>query len=103
MPEDHPKPCDTPLSKFGQSLDWNALAMLLAHPTKALIIEAMGWIDRPLSASDLALVFDGALGLSVVSYHVTTLAGYGILTKVEKQQVRGAWKSLYVFSAAVRP
>lgn len=103
MPEDQPKPGDTPLSKSGKPLDWNALAMLLAHPTKALIIEAMRWIDRPLSASDLVPAFDGALSLSVVSYHVKTLADYGILTQVKKLKVRGAWKHLYIFSDAVRP
>jgi len=102
MPEDQPKSCDAALSESGKPLDWKALAMLLAHPTKALIIQAMRWIDRPLSASDLVLVLDGKLSLSVLSYHVKTLADYGILTQVERQQVRGAWKHLYVFSAAVR-
>lgn len=103
MPENQPKPGDIPLSKFGKPLDWKALAMLLAHPTKALIIQAMRWIDQPLSASDLVLVLDGKLSLSVLSYHVKTLGDYGILTQVEKRQVRGAWKHLYVFSDAVRP
>jgi hypothetical protein len=103
MPKDPLQPCCPPSSESGKPLDWTALVALFAHPTKVLVIEAMRWIDRPLSASELVHVFDGALSLSVVSYHVTTLANWGILTRVETQQVRGAWKHLYVFTAAVRP
>jgi hypothetical protein len=44
------------------------------HPSKVLIIEAMQWIDRPMSASELGEVLDGALSSAVVSYHLRSLA-----------------------------
>jgi hypothetical protein len=102
MSENCPQPCCTPSSESGQGLDWTALVALLAHPTKVLIVEAMRWIDRPLSASELAKVFDGAVDLSSISYHVTSLASYGILTRVRRQRVRGALKNFYAFTPAVK-
>ncbi len=102
MSENHPQPCCISSSESGQALDWEALVALLAHPTKVLIVEAMRWIEQPLSASELTQVFERAVDLSTVSYHVTSLESYGILTQVKKQRVRGAWKRTYVFTAAVR-
>lgn len=84
-------------------LDWGALLSRSVHPTRLWIIEAMRVIDRPLSASELEDVFEGKQSTSAISYHVTTLAKIGIVKQVEMQQVRGAWKRLYVFTSAVRP
>jgi hypothetical protein len=85
------------------ALDWGALLSRSVHPTRLWIIEAMRVIDRPLSASELEQVFDGSQGTSAISYHLTTLAKIGIVKLVDMQQVRGAWKRLYVFTSAVRP
>ena len=85
------------------ALDWGALLSRSIHPTRLWIIEAMRVIDRPLSASELEQVFDRSQSTSAISYHLTTLATIGIVELVELQQVRGAWKRLYVFTAAVRP
>jgi hypothetical protein len=84
-------------------LDWGALLSRSVHPTRLWIIEAMRVIDRPLSASELEHVFDASQSTSAISYHLTTLAKIGIVKLVDLQQVRGAWKRLYVFTAAVRP
>lgn len=84
-------------------LDWGALLSRSIHPTRLWIIEAMRVIDRPLSASELEDVFEGKQTTSAISYHVTTLAKIGIVKQVEMRQVRGAWKRLYVFTAAVKP
>ncbi len=84
-------------------LDWGALLSRSIHPTRLWIIEAMRVIDRPLSASELERVFEGGQSTSAISYHMTTLAKIGVVKQVEMQQVRGAWKRLYVFTAAVRP
>lgn len=43
------------------------------HPTKVLVIEALLWIDRPLSAADLEKVFDGTVDRSAISYHLKSL------------------------------
>lgn len=84
-------------------IDWGALLSRSIHPTRLWIIEAMRVIDRPISASELEDVFEGKQTTSAISYHMTTLAKIGIVEQVEMQQVRGAWKRLYVFTAAVKP
>jgi hypothetical protein len=85
------------------ALDWGALLSRSVHPTRLWIIEAMRVIDRPLSASELEQVFDASQSTSAISYHMTTLAKIGIVKLIDMQQVRGAWKRLYVFTSAVRP
>jgi hypothetical protein len=87
----------------GALLDWAALLSRSIHPTRLWIIEAMRVVDRPLSASELEQVFDGKQSTSAISYHMTTLAKIGIVKLVDKEQVRGAWKRLYVFTSAVKP
>ncbi len=75
---------------------------MLVHPTKVQIVEAMWWIDRPLSASEIRQVFDCEHSVSALSYHFKTLVELGVLTRKEKVKVRGAWKRLYVFSSVVK-
>jgi hypothetical protein len=84
--------------KGGEALDWGALVPRLVHPTKVMVIEALRWIDRPLSASDLERVFDAGMSVSTISCHVTNLADIGILKPARKLQVRGAWKTIYRFA-----
>ncbi|HEV7398659.1 MAG TPA: helix-turn-helix domain-containing protein [Solirubrobacterales bacterium] len=86
----------------GDPLDWGALLSRSIHPTRLWIIEAMRVIDQPLSASELEDVFERKQSTSAISYHMTTLAKIGIVKQVEMQQVRGAWKRLYVFTDAVK-
>ncbi|HXS32895.1 MAG TPA: helix-turn-helix domain-containing protein [Solirubrobacterales bacterium] len=95
-------PIDNGHDGSGQ-LDWGALLSRSIHPTRLWIIEAMRIIDRPLSASELEHVLDRKHSTSAISYHMNTLAKIGIVKQVEMQQVRGAWKRLYVFTAAVKP
>ena len=78
------------------ALDWSALVALIVHPTKVLIVEAMDWIDMPLSSSELAFVFGEKMSVSAISYHVNSLARYGVLRRQGKHKVRGAWKTSYV-------
>jgi hypothetical protein len=87
----------------GGRLDWSALFSRSIHPTRLWIIEAMRVIDRPLSASELEHVLDRKQSTSAISYHLNTLAKIEIIEQAEMQQVRGAWKRLYVFTAAVKP
>lgn len=83
-------------------LDWGAIASRVLHPTKLHIIEAMRWIDRPLSATELERIFEGSRKMSILSHHLTSMAKLGILTLAEKRKVRGAWQRLYVPARAVR-
>jgi hypothetical protein len=71
----------------------------LVHPLKVAIIEAMGWIDEPVSPRELDLAFEEEFGVSLVSYHVRILADYGALEKVRQQAVRGALQTFYVLAA----
>ncbi len=98
------QPCQTSQPELEREpLDWSILAGRLVHPTKALIIEAMRCISLPLAASDLEKVFDdGGLSLTVISYHVRTMAKVGILKRIKVEPVRGGQKQIYVFSEEVR-
>lgn len=71
-------------------MDWDALIARLIHPTQLAVIEAMLWIDRPLSSAELVRVFDGEIVLSSVAYHVRRLADLGVLKQTSTRQVRGA-------------
>ncbi|HEX6153471.1 MAG TPA: hypothetical protein VFZ19_08120 [Solirubrobacterales bacterium] len=75
--------------------DWEALVPLLVHPAKVEIIEAMGWIGEPLSATDLDRILSGQLGVSLVSYHLRKLAELKAIEKVRQEHVRGAIQTFY--------
>ena len=74
---------------------WEALVPLLVHPVKVACIEAICWIGRPLSATELREVFRPKYELSLISYHVVTLAKLGLLRKVKQRRVRGAIEKYY--------
>jgi predicted transcriptional regulator len=86
----------------GEPFKWEALVPHIVHPMKVAIIEAMAWIGRPLSASELDKVFDSRFGVSQVSYHVRTLAEAGVIRKVRQEQVRGSIKTFFAFAVAAR-
>ncbi|MEX2107173.1 MAG: helix-turn-helix domain-containing protein [Solirubrobacterales bacterium] len=79
------------------SFDWDELVPRIVHPLKVAIIEALLWIDTPLSASELDKVLGGRFGISLVSYHVTKLAEAEAITKVGERPVRGALQTFYFF------
>ncbi len=75
---------------------WATLAVRLLHPCQVQIIEAMRWIDQPLSASELVRVFDRELHLSAIAYHVRRLDSLGALSSVGKRHpLRGSEEKLY--------
>ena len=81
------------------SFNWDSLISLSVHPVKVAIIEAMQWIGVPLSPKELDRIFDEQFGVSLVSYHMRTLADAGAVKRVRQQAVRGAVQSFYVLSA----
>ena len=86
-------------------VDWSLLIPHLIHATKVIAIEAMLWIDRPLSASELEKIAGGEPLLASFSYHLKHLAKLGILEVVAKCKVResqGANKEAFFFFAAHR-
>jgi hypothetical protein len=91
------------LSDGQETLDWGALAPLFVHRDKLLIMEAMQWIDCPLSASELERVLGSKLVTSTISYHLTSLARCGVLRPIEKQKgLRAKEKRPFVLSLAVK-
>lgn len=83
----------------GQSFNWEALIPHLVHPVKVAMIEAMEWIDVPLSPKELDRIFDEEYGVSLVAYHMRTLSEVGVVQMVRQQAVRGALQSFYALSA----
>jgi len=79
--------------------NWDFLVPYLIHPVKVAIIEAMEWIEIPVSPRELDRVFDEEFGLSLVAYHMRTLADIGVVEKVRQQSVRGALQTFYSLSA----
>jgi len=74
---------------------WEDLVPLLVHPVKVECIEAIRWIGRPLSATELREVFKPEHELSLISYHLVSLAKLRILRKVKQRKVRGAIEKFY--------
>jgi hypothetical protein len=76
---------------------WAELAARLLHPVQLQIVEAMRWIDRPLSVTELFLVFGKEHRLSTIAYHVRRLASLGALRpKGRRSPVRGSIEKLYL-------
>jgi hypothetical protein len=81
-------------------MDWDALIGRLMHPTQLAIVEAMLWVDRPLSPAQLVRVFNGGMQLSSVAYHVSRLADLGVLKLTGTRQVRGAVEHFFRLAIA---
>lgn len=77
------------------TVDWDGLLIRLLHETQLQIIEAMGWVGRPMSASQLRQVFDESVTLANISYHVRRLREIGILRLSWIRPVRGAKERLH--------
>lgn len=93
-----PKP-NRQASSGKQSFDWGSLVPRCIHPIKVAIIEAMSWIDQPLSATELrAILGKESFGLGTVAYHVNTLAQLGVIEATHQRQVRGARETYYFLS-----
>lgn len=69
-------------------MDWEKLVPRLIHPTKVFVIEAMLWIERPLSATELQKIADGTPVISSFSYHLDRLVESGVLEVVTKLKAR---------------
>jgi hypothetical protein len=74
---------------------WGELAAKLMHPTQLLIIEAIWWIEEPLSASLLQEVYEGRVPLGSLSYHCRRLEALEILEQVDEIPVRGVSEKLF--------
>lgn len=88
-------------AKGGERFDWGSLVPQVIHPLKVAIVEALAWVDRPLSAADLTKVIDNErYRVPNVSYHVVKLAEMGAIEVVGERQRRGAIEKFYFFPPA---
>ncbi|MEX0973271.1 MAG: hypothetical protein WDZ46_08470 [Solirubrobacterales bacterium] len=77
---------------------WGHLSAHLLHPLQVEIVEALEWIDRPVSCSDLGHIFGAEQQLTHIAYHVRRLARLQVLQCVNEDRVRGVVKSSYRLS-----
>ncbi len=78
--------------------DWAGLVALTVHPLKVDIVEALVWLDEPLSATELTLMVEGDYDLDNVIYHARSLVELGVLEDCKRRYVRGAHARLYVLA-----
>lgn len=77
---------------------WGTLVPHVVHPAKVAAIEAMLWMEQPLSCNQLVNLFDSDdLYLSLVSYHVGQLVKFSVLRRTGSRQRRGATETFYYF------
>jgi hypothetical protein len=79
----------------GGQFDWDALIPHEIHPLKIAIIEALVWIELPLSAVDLGQMFNEPVNPATISYHLGKLAKAGALEVTRNQRGRGAPEKSY--------
>lgn len=83
----------------GQSVDWAVIVANVLHPVKVAIIEALAWVEHPLSPSLMEEMFaDDGLYLSLISYHANSLCRLGVIEIVATRPARGALERFYFFS-----
>jgi DNA-binding transcriptional ArsR family regulator len=79
-----------------QAHDWSALVPRIVHPAQEAVIEALLWVEQPLSATDFGnLLDDPALSVSRISYHLDALARKGILAMTRQRGSGGAVERRY--------
>lgn len=76
-------------------LNWDVLVPHVLHPLKVEIIEAMCWIGRSLSATELTSVLDKPNKISQLSYHLKALARLGVIEMTGWEPVRGTKENFY--------
>lgn len=82
---------------------FDALTAAVIGPIKLAAIEALLWIERPLSPTLLVevlaeLEIDGDLYPGRISYHLGVLEDFELIEKVHRRRVRGAWENYYFFT-----
>lgn len=84
-----------------ERIDWAALVALLLPPLKVSILEALTYVDRPLSALDLQELVgaDEGAGQPTVEEHLRQFVEAGALDSTRERQGAGASEVLFFFPA----
>jgi hypothetical protein len=90
----------TPEEGSGTGVDWDRLFAISVHPTRVEILEAMEWLDLPLSPVQMtAILGKHRKGVGHVGYHMRRLTDDGFLYLKSTRPVRGATEHFYLLSA----
>lgn len=87
------------MSERSDQFDWGSLVPHIVKPAKVALIEALHYIDRPMSATELAKTLGREFTVPGISYHLRVLAEAGITRKVGERKVRGAKEKFYVLAS----
>lgn len=80
---------------------WGKLGVLLAHPVQVALLEALHWLEFPLSPTEFSKLSESeAWDIPKISHHFRRLAELGLVTVVAQRQARGAVESYYFFPVA---
>lgn len=75
---------------------WANLVPRIVHPIKVAIIEALVWMDAPMSPANLYRSFDHPdYYLSIVAYHAEGLEAIGAIFVAKRAQRRGTTETFY--------
>lgn len=97
LPTERP-PIDLKGVADDRRFDWEGLVALSVHPLKVAIIEALRWVQQPLSPSEMTVMLaDGGYSLDLVQYHAGSLAKIGVIEVTHARRARGARESYYYF------
>jgi hypothetical protein len=67
-----------------QLMNSAVVAPLGVHPAKVGIMEAVRWIEEPISPADLQQLFAGEIEPAVLDYHVRTLRPAVVSVAIDK-------------------
>jgi Ribonuclease R winged-helix domain len=91
-----PKLSSGSAARVPPGFDWAPLVAKTVHPLKVAIVEALIWIDRPLSRAELAdVLVDAGYDLEAIRYHANGLTELGALKVAHTRQVRGGVEPFY--------
>lgn len=85
------------------TFDWAGLVARTLHPIEVQIIEAMQWLDQPLSAGDLAQLFDEAVPWPVLCRHFRRLTKLEAIELAEPATERNISSVTYRLARPSRP
>jgi len=83
--------------KEGRQFDWGAVVPYLVHEMKVATVEALLWIDKPLSVADFARLFDEKFNKPLITRHLEKLVEADALVVTREQRTRGLAEKLYFF------
>jgi hypothetical protein len=74
--------------------NWGQLVARVLHPKQVAIIEALLWINEPLSAEDLKLLFEDRPSASVMTHHLRRLTKLDAVKIVARARSRRSVTSI---------